>query len=118
LDIIFINELKVDTVIGIYDWEKEIRQTLYLDLEMAADVAAAARSDSIESTVDYKAVSKRLADVIESRSWELVETLAETCAQVVREEFSVPWVRLRVNKKGALSRATDVGVLIERGRWA
>ncbi|EGV51571.1 dihydroneopterin aldolase [Candidatus Endoriftia persephone str. Guaymas] len=115
MDIVFIRGLSIDTVIGIYDWEREIKQTVVFDLEMGADVARAAASDGIEDTLDYKAVSKRLIQFVEASSFQLVETLAERCAQIVLEEFDVPWLRLTANKAGAVSAAQDVGVIIERG---
>lgn len=115
MDIVFLRELRIDTVIGIYDWEREIKQTVVLDLEMAADVAKAAASDQIDDTLDYKAVAKRLIEFVEASEFQLVETLAERCAAIVREEFHVPWVRLTLNKAGAVSSARDVGVIIERG---
>lgn len=115
MDIIYLNDLKVETVIGIYDWEREIRQTVILDMEMAGDVARAAASDQIEDTINYKAVSKRLIDFIEESSFQLVETLAEECTRIIIDEFGVPWVRLKVNKQGAVRYAGDVGVIIERG---
>ncbi len=116
MDIVFIRGLRVDTVIGIYDWEREIRQTLILDLEMGTDISKAAASEDIADTLDYKAVSKRLAGFIEESEFLLVETLAERCAELLRQEFDIPWLRLSVNKKGAVSLAEDVGVIIERGR--
>ncbi|MCG8426075.1 MAG: dihydroneopterin aldolase [Chromatiales bacterium] len=115
MDIVFLRDLKLETVIGIYDWEREIKQTVILDLEMGTDIRKAADSDSIEDTLDYKAVSKRLISFVEESEFQLVETLAERCAAIVREEFDVPWVRLTLNKIGAVSRARDVGVIIERG---
>ncbi len=116
MDIVFIRDLRIDTVIGIYDWEREIRQTVVFDLEMGADIAKAAHSDAIEDTLDYKAVSKRLEEFVRASTFQLVETLAERCAAIVREEFQVPWVRLTLNKVGAVSAARDVGVTIERGQ--
>jgi dihydroneopterin aldolase len=116
MDIVFIRDLRIDTVIGIYDWEREIRQTVVFDLEMGADIARAAQSDSIEDTLDYKAVSKRLVEFVRDSEFQLVETLAERCAALVLEEFQVPWVRLTLNKVGAVSAARDVGVIIERGQ--
>ncbi len=115
MDTVFLRDLRVDTVIGIYDWEREIRQTVVLDLEMGCDVAQAAASDSIDDALDYKSVAKRLISFIEESEFQLVETLAERCAQIVRDEFSVPWLRLSLNKVGAVSGARDVGVVIERG---
>ena len=116
MDIVFIRGLRAETVIGIYDWEREIRQKVELDLEMGTDIRKAAVSERIEDTLDYKAVSKRLVSLIESSQYQLVETLAERCAGIVLDEFDVPWVRLTLNKIGAVSTARDVGVIIERGR--
>jgi len=115
MDIIFLRGLRVDTVIGIYDWERRIKQTVVLDLEMAADVHKAAATDEIENTLDYKAVAKRVESFIKESEFQLVETMAERCAQIVRDEFNVPWIRLTLNKIGAVGSADDVGVIIERG---
>ena len=118
MDIVFLRDLKIETIIGIFDWEREIKQTVTLDLEMAADVAKAAKTDSIADTLDYKAVAKRLIDFVGNSEYKLVETLAERVADIVLNEFSVSWVRLRVNKPGAVRYAGDVGVIIERGERA
>lgn len=115
MDIVFLRGLRIETVIGIYDWEKEIKQPVVLDIEMAGDVASAADSDRIEDTLDYKAISKRLKQFVREARFELVETLAERCASIIREEFGVPWVRLKLDKVGAVSDAQGVGVIIERG---
>lgn len=116
MDIIFIRDLRINAVIGIYDWERAIRQTISLDLEMATDIRKAASSDHIDDTLNYKAVAKRVIAYVESSSFQLVETLAERVAELIREEFSVPWVRLTLNKGGAVRGAKGVGVLIERGK--
>ncbi len=115
MDIIFIRDLRIDTLIGIYDWERAIKQTLSLDLDMATDIARAAASDDIKDALNYKAVAKRIIAFVESSEFQLVETLAERVAQLVREEFAVPWLRLTVNKGGAVRGAKAVGVIIERG---
>lgn len=115
MDTIFLHELKVDTVIGIWDWERKIRQTVVIDLEMAADISKAAASDSVDDTLNYKLVAKRIQQFVGDAEFQLVETLAEKIAGIVRDEFAVPWVRVRVNKPGAIRGARDVGVLIERG---
>ena len=115
MDIIFIRELTVETIIGIYDWEREVKQPVLFDVEMACDCARAAASDSVEDTLNYKAVSKRIIGFVEKSEFQLVETLAEKVAEIILSEFEVPWVRLKVNKRGALRGAVDVGVLIERG---
>jgi len=116
MDIIFLNDLRIDTVIGIFDWERRIKQTVIFDLEMAADIRKAAASDSIEDTLDYKAVAKRIIQFVEESQFQLVETLAEKVAQLILDEFSVPWVRVKLNKTGAIRGARDVGILIERGQ--
>ncbi|MBS1213332.1 MAG: dihydroneopterin aldolase [Proteobacteria bacterium] len=115
MDIIFLRGLQIETIIGIYDWERKIKQTVVLDLEMASDIRKAAASDAIEDTLDYKAVSKSVIGFVEESSFFLVETLAERIADIVLTEFRIPWVRLTVNKKGAISGASDVGIIIERG---
>lgn len=115
MDTVFIEALEVETVIGIYDWERNIRQKVVLDVEMAFDNRKPAASDKIEDTINYKAVSKRLIAFIEASNFELVETLAERCAAIIRDEFDVPWVRLRLAKPGAVTGAKSVGVTIERG---
>lgn len=115
MDIVFLRGLRIETVIGIYDWEKGIKQPIILDLEMSTDVARAAASDRIEDAVDYKAVSKRLKRFVGEGRFELVETLAERCAEIIRTEFGVRWLRLTANKIGAVTDANDVGVTIERG---
>ncbi len=116
MDIIYLSDLRIDTIIGIYDWERRVKQTVILDLEMATDIRAAADSDKIEDTLNYKAVAKRLFAFVGESEFELVETLAEKTAGVVMSEFDVPWLRLRVNKQGAVRGVRDVGVIIERGR--
>ena len=115
MDIVYIRDLKIETVIGVNDWEREVRQTVRLDLEMATDIQAAADTDDIADTIDYKAVAKRLIDFVEGTDFQLVESIAERVAGIVREEFGVSWVRLRVSKPGAVTGARDVGVVIERG---
>lgn len=118
MDIVYIRDLQIDTIIGIFDWERRIRQTVSLDLEMATDIRKAAASDDIRDALDYKAVAKRLIGFVESSDFLLVETLAEKVAALVLAEFPVPWLRLRVSKPGALRGAQDVGVIIERGEKA
>jgi len=116
MDIVYIRDLKIETIIGIYDWEREVRQVVSLDLEMATDIRRAAETDDIADTLNYKAVAKRLISFIEGSEFLLVESMAESVADIVREEFSVPWLRLRLSKPGALRGAQDVGVIIERGQ--
>ena len=115
MDIVFIKELQIETVIGIYDWERKIRQTISLDVEMATDIKRAANSDSIDDTLNYKAVAKRLIAFVSASEYELVEALAEKICDIIRSEFNVPWVRLTLHKPGAVSGSKSVGVMIERG---
>lgn len=115
MDIIFLHDLTIETIIGIYDWERKEKQSIILDLDMGADIANAARTDAIEDTLNYKAVAKRLIEFVGDSDFQLVETLAERVAEIVFNEFDVKWLRLRVNKKGAVRYAGDVGVVIERG---
>jgi len=116
MDIIFLNGLTTECIIGIWDWERRVKQKVVIDLEMAADVRKAARSDAIEDTLDYKKVSKRLLQFVGESDYQLVETLTERIAQIVVSEFDVPWVRVRLNKQGAIRGSRDVGILIERRR--
>ena len=115
MDIIFLHDLRIEAVIGIWEWERKIRQTVVIDLEMSADIAKAAATDSVDDTLNYKSVAKRLQQFVGDSSFQLVETLAEEIAAIVINEFDVPWVRLRLNKPGAIRGARDVGILIERG---
>ncbi len=116
MDIIYLHNVQIETVIGIFAWERRVKQTVSFDLDMAADVRKAAASDSIQDTLDYKKVAKRLIEFVGQSEFHLVETLAERVAELVLKEFSVSWVRLRLNKQGAIRGARDVGVIIERGR--
>ena len=115
MDIVYIRDLEIQTIIGIYDWERQVRQTVSLDIEMASDIRRAAETDDIQYALNYKAVSKRIISYVEGRDALLVESLAEEIAALVREEFDVPWLRLRLSKPGALRGARDVGLIIERG---
>ena len=116
MDIIYLKALKIDTIIGIFDWERQIKQMVVLDLEMATDIRQAASTDQIEDTLNYKAVAKRLIDFVQNSEFQLVETLAERITEIVLTEFSVPWVRLQLDKSGAIRGAQGVGVIIERGK--
>lgn len=115
MDKIFLSELKIDTIIGIWEWERRIRQTVVIDLEMSADIAKAAATDEVADTLNYKLVAKRIQGFVADASFQLVETLAERIAGIIREEFDVAWVKVRVNKPGAIRGSKAVGVLIERG---
>ncbi|MEO7433651.1 MAG: dihydroneopterin aldolase [Dokdonella sp.] len=115
MDLVFIEDLRIETIIGIYDWERTTRQIVALDIEMAFDNTRPAVTDRIEDTLNYKAVSKRLIAFVESSQFQLVETMAEQCAAIIRTEFGVHWLRLKLSKPGAVTGAKAVGVIIERG---
>ena len=116
MDKVFIEALEIDCVIGIYDWERSIRQPVSFDIEMEFDNRVPAASDAIEDTLDYKAVSKRLIQFVGDSSYGLVETLAENCARIIVEEFGVKSVRLKLSKLGAVRGARAVGVIVERSK--
>lgn len=115
-DYVFLRGLEVDAVIGIWEWERRIRQKVRIDLEMGVDIQRAAAGDRIEDTLNYKSVAKRVQEFVGASSFQLVETLAERIAEIVLTEFDVPWIRLTVNKPGAIRGARDVGVCIRRSR--
>jgi dihydroneopterin aldolase len=115
MDILYIRNLKVDAVVGIFSWEKRIRQPLHLDLEIAIDIRKAAATDDIQYALDYKTVSTRLTQFISQSEWHLIETLAEKIAALLMAEFGVTWLRLKLSKPAALPSADSVGLMIERG---
>jgi len=114
MDIIYLKDLEIETIIGIFDWERRAKQKIRIDLEMAADVRKAAASDNIEDTINYKSVAKRLIQFVGESEYQLVETLAEKIAGILIDEFGIAWVRVKLNKPGAIRYAGDVGVVIER----
>lgn len=115
MDIIFIRDLKVDCIIGVWEWERKIRQTLYIDLELGTDISKSAASDKLEDTLDYKAITNAIREFVATSEFNLVETLAEKIAALTLDQFNIPWISISINKKGALRNARDVGVRIERG---
>jgi len=116
MDIIYLHDLKIECVIGIWDWERKIKQSVIIDLDMGFDIRRAARTDAIEDTLNYKAVAKRLQQFVGESQFQLVETMAERIAEILLGEFGLAWVRVRINKRGAVRGAGDVGVVIERER--
>jgi dihydroneopterin aldolase len=113
-DKIFLNQLRTECIVGIWDWERQVKQTVIIDVEMATDIRKAARTDHIDDTVDYKKVSKRLLSFVGESQFQLVETLTENIARIIVTEFDVSWVRVRLNKQGAIRNSRDVGIMIER----
>jgi dihydroneopterin aldolase len=115
MDIIFLKDIRVETIVGVWDWERRMPQTVSIDLELGADIRAAAETDSIESTLDYRAVAKRVSGFAAESRFQLIESMAEGIAQIVTGEFAVPWVKVTVHKPGAVRGSKDVGIIIERG---
>jgi dihydroneopterin aldolase len=114
MDTIFIHALKTETIVGIFDWERQVKQTVILDIEFSADIRKAALTDSIDDTLNYKRVAKRVLAFVEESRFHLVETLAEHVAMLILEEFAVTWVRISLSKPGAIRNSRDVGVTLER----
>ena len=113
-DIIYIKDLRVQAIIGIFGWEREVGQEISIDLELAFDCKSAAKTDAIEDTIDYKKITKGIIKFVEGSAFQLQETLAEGIAALVKNEYKVNSLRLRVSKPGALRHAEDVGVIIHR----
>ena len=108
--------LKTEAIIGIFDWERQVKQTVIIDIEISADIRKAALSDSIDDTLNYKRVAKRVLGFVEASSFHLVETLAEHIAMLMLEDFGLAWVRISLSKPGAIRSSRDVGVMLERDR--
>ena len=115
-DRIFLRGLRIDCIIGFIEWERRVKQTVVIDLELPVDCRHAASTDEVAATLDYKGVAKRVITFVEASSFKLVETLAHRTALLILEEFAVPWVRISVNKPGAIRNSRDVGVTIERSQ--
>lgn len=116
MDKIFIHALKTEAIIGIFDWERQVKQTVLVDLELAVDIRKAARSDSIDDTLNYKRIAKRVLAFVEASSYHLVETLSENIAMLILGEFQVAGVRVVLSKPGAVRSSKDVGIIVERNQ--
>ena len=114
MDRIFLSEMKIETTVGIWEWEKRIKQQVIIDIEMSADIKKAAATDQIEDTLNYKAVAKSVRKLVEESSFQLEETMAEKISELVIGEHNVSWVRVKVNKPGAIRGSKGVGIIIER----
>ena len=114
MDKIFLSALNVECIVGIWEWERRVKQNVVIDIELAADIRRAAATDHIDSTVNYKNLAKRLLSFVGDSQYQLVETLTEKIAELIITEFRVPWVRVKLNKQGAIRGARDVGIEIER----
>lgn len=115
-DCIFLHDLRVETIVGIWEWERKIHQTVSIDLKVGADIRRAAATDEIEDTLNYKLLAKRVQQFVAESRFRLVETMAEKIAEIVLSEFDTPWIEVRVNKPGAIRGARDVGIRIRRSR--
>jgi len=113
-DVVFIEALKVDTVIGVYDWEKTIEQTLQFDIEMRTDIKAAAQIDDLSKTVDYSVVAEDVVKLAKQNQAELIETVAEKVAELILADYQVSSVKITLRKLGAVPNTASVGVIIER----
>ena len=116
MDTIYIHALKTEAIIGIFDWERQVKQTVIVDIEISADIRRAALSDSIGDTLNYKRVAKRVLAFVEESKFHLVETLGEHLAMLILEDFGMAWVRISLSKPGAIRNSRDVGVMLERNR--
>lgn len=115
-DKIFLRGLEVECIIGFIDWERRVKQRIQIDLELPVDCTRAARTDDVADTLDYKSVAKRVIAFVEASEFMLVETMAHRMAMLILEEFGIEWVRIWINKPGAIRGSRDVGVAIERTR--
>jgi len=105
----------LETLIGVYDWERQAKRVIFIDLELATDTRRAASTDDLAHTVDYGALAQRLTELAEKSEFFLIETLADRFANLILQEFNVRWLRLKLSKRGAIPTANDVGLIIERG---
>lgn len=115
MDTVFIRDLSMDAVIGVFGWERQVRQRITINLEMGTDITSAAKTDAIEDTLDYKAISQRIRQIVDENQPQLVETLIELIAATIMKEYSIPWLRISIAKPGAVRGSAAVGVTIERG---
>jgi dihydroneopterin aldolase len=116
MDTIFLRDLRITTIVGIWEWERRMPQVVSIDLDMAADIARAAATDDIRDTLDYKAVTKRVKELVGESRFNLIETMAHRVAALITDEFGVPWVRVSVHKPWAIRGSRDVGITVERGQ--
>ena len=115
MDIVFVRDLRFKTIIGVWDWERQLPQIVSIDLEMGWDISAAAASGDLEDALDYKAVSQKVETFLQEQEFRLVEAAADAVANMVMDEFSVPWIRVSVQKPHAVTQSQSVGVVVERG---
>ena len=117
-DTIFLHDLRIQTVVGIWDWERQLPQIVSIDLDMGWDMSKAVLSEDLADALDYKSVSKRVTQFVQDKQFQLVETAADSIAAMIMQEFSVPWIRVAIHKPHAVSSSRSVGVVLERGSYA
>jgi 7,8-dihydroneopterin aldolase/epimerase/oxygenase len=118
MDIVFVRDLRFKTIVGIWDWERQMPQIVSINLDMGWDMSRAAQSQDLADTLDYKSVSKRVEAFVQEQKFKLVEAAAEAIAAMVMKEFAVPWIRVAIHKPFAVTRSQSVGVVVERGVYA
>ena len=118
MDIVFVKDLRFKTIVGLWDWERQMPQVVSIDLEMGWDQSRAAKTEKLEDTLDYKSVSKRVEQFVTEKKFKLVEAAADGVARLVMDEFSVPWIRVAIHKPFAVTKSKSVGVIVERGVYA
>jgi dihydroneopterin aldolase len=118
MDVVFVKDLRFKTIVGLWDWERQMPQTVSIDLEMGCDVSKAAGSENLADTLDYKSISKRVEQFVKQQQFKLVEAAADAIAALVMKEFSVPWIRVAIHKPFAVTGSKSVGVVVERGEYA
>jgi 7,8-dihydroneopterin aldolase/epimerase/oxygenase len=116
MDITYIHELKIQTIIGIFDWERENKQTLFIDLDIGSNFSKAISSDNINDCIDYTQVCKEITELANQHSYQLVESFAEKISLIILQQFNAHWVRVKINKPLAIDNALSTGVIIERSR--
>jgi dihydroneopterin aldolase len=118
MDVVFVKDLRFKTIVGIWDWERQLPQTVSISLDMGWDMARASRTEDIADALDYKSVSKRVEAFVQEQKFKLVEAAADAVAAMVMDEFGVPWIRVAIHKPFAVTRSQSVGVVVERGEYA
>ena len=115
MDIIFLNDLRIETVVGVYEWERKLPQTIQLDIEIGLPPAQPQRADSIDDTIDYAAVAARVRESLKQHQFLLIEAMAEHISAIILTEFGSPWTRVSITKLGLIRGIKRLGVCIERG---
>jgi dihydroneopterin aldolase len=118
MDVVIVKDLRFKTIIGLWDWERQMQQIVSIDLEMGWDMSRAAQSEDLGDALDYKSVSQRVEKFVQEKKFKLVEAAADGIAAMIMSDFSVPWIKVAIHKPHAVTRAKSVGVIVERGNYA